>query len=88
MSYEDKHTYDLCGVNYEATRDQANKIMLRVMQTKEWEAYAISKELVANGTFSSTDLEAQRIVATLIVSYRNAFKVTLDIVNQVQNEAY
>lgn len=80
MSYEDQEGYELCGVSYKATRQQANIIMARVMQTKEWFDYATTSDRMREGRFDATSPEGARLVEARVRAYRAAYTKTLEIV--------
>lgn len=82
MSYEDPTTWELCGVSYEATRKQANAIMVDVMATKEWETYAVAKERCNTGDYDACSDTGKALAQSLVSAYRTAFIKTLGIVRQ------
>lgn len=82
MSYEDPTTWELCGVSYEATRREANAIMVEVMATKEWEIYATHKQRCNTGDYDACSEEGLALARNLVLSYRAAFLTTLAIVKR------
>lgn len=82
MSYDEQEELELCGVNYKATRAQANAIMGIVIDTTAWVDYACTNDLLRFGDFSATDPEAVKLVAQHVLNYRAAFKMARKVIEE------
>lgn len=76
----DPEEFDLCGVLYKATRQQANEIFSIVVLTGDWQDYATTNDLLRYGDFSATDPVARKLVEQHVANYRKAFKTVKKIV--------
>ena len=81
MSYEEAENFELCGVSYRATRQQANKIMLAAIDTQQWINYARTSDLIQHGDFDPHTKESQSLIALHIDNYRAAFKEALRVID-------
>lgn len=77
----DPEEFELCGVLYKATRQQANDIFASVMLTKEWSDYAVSNDRIRYGEMSATDPEAVKLIEQHVDNYRKAFKAAKKIID-------
>lgn len=83
MSFEDPESWELCGVAYTATRQQANEIARRVFETKEWEHYSQIKDRIFYGDFDANSEPGRLLTEAHPRAFRAAFNVTLKIVKAV-----
>ena len=82
MSFEENTRWELCGVSYECTSSQANKIMAAVMMTPEWLTYASLKERCNTGDYDATSQAGAKLAEQCVYAYRQAFTKTLEIVER------
>jgi hypothetical protein len=80
MTFEDQEEFDLCGVLYKATRQQANEIFDIMIDTQEWLNYTITNERLRYGEFEAISPGAAQLVAQHVENYRKAFKTAKKII--------
>lgn len=86
MTYNDVEPFLTMSISYKATRDQANQILLRLHQTREFRAWDVLDYRVQYGNFDACSPEGIELCEKVAEAYRIAVRRTQMVIEEVLGE--